>query len=209
MKPTRLQDDGVCFLCDWWWLLLLLLFLIAGIFLSQPYWGPMVFPPTLTPRPTATMIPTNTIIPPTPIFTTAPTPTPIRQLTSTVIPGTGDVQVTLLWQGHNDLDLHVVDPQGEEIYFSNHTSNSGGELDIDSNAACGSQMSDSPIENIYWGTDSAPKGDFRVSVHYYVQCTSTIPTRFTVRLLVDGVLREFEGTVEHVGQNVVVIEFQR
>lgn len=50
--------------------------------------------------------------------------------------GTGDVQVTLSWNADSDVDLHVVDPSGEEIYWSNRRSASGGQLDLDSNAAC-------------------------------------------------------------------------
>ena len=42
--------------------------------------------------------------------------------------GTGDVQVTLLWSSVADLDLHVVDPWGEEVCFDNPVSSSGGEL---------------------------------------------------------------------------------
>jgi uncharacterized protein YfaP (DUF2135 family) len=52
----------------------------------------------------------------------------------------------------NDLDLHVVEPSGEEISFSHRKSASGGELDVDMNA--GSQRNDKPVENIYW-----PKGN--------------------------------------------------
>ena len=48
--------------------------------------------------------------------------------------GTGDVQVTLSWDTDSDVDLHVVDPSGEEIFYGNRESASGGMLDLDSNA---------------------------------------------------------------------------
>jgi hypothetical protein len=52
--------------------------------------------------------------------------------------GTGDVQVTLLWADGNDLDLHVIDPSGAEIYFTNAQSPTGGTLDHDDTAGCAS-----------------------------------------------------------------------
>ena len=39
--------------------------------------------------------------------------------------GTGDVQVTLSWDSDSDLDLQVVDPNGEEVYFANNQVSSG------------------------------------------------------------------------------------
>lgn len=36
--------------------------------------------------------------------------------------GTGDLQVTLSWNVDSDVDLHVVDPSGEEIFWSDKTS---------------------------------------------------------------------------------------
>ena len=41
---------------------------------------------------------------------------------------TGDVQISLIWNNYNDLDLHVVCPSGERIFFDNRNSKCGGEL---------------------------------------------------------------------------------
>lgn len=35
----------------------------------------------------------------------------------------GDVQVSLIWHNVNDLDLHVVTPSGEHIFFSVRSAN--------------------------------------------------------------------------------------
>jgi len=67
--------------------------------------------------------------------------------------GTGDVQVTLRWNTPVDLDLHVIDPLGEEIYFRYTFSPSGGTLDVDANAGC---TNDTPVENVFWPTGGAP-----------------------------------------------------
>jgi hypothetical protein len=85
--------------------------------------------------------------------------------------GTGDVQVTLSWNTAADVDLHVVDPSGEEIYYANTGAASGGQLDLDSNAAC---ESDGPRnENITWPTNGAPNGTYRVLVDYWDNCDAT------------------------------------
>jgi hypothetical protein len=84
--------------------------------------------------------------------------------------GTGDVQVSLSWNSDADVDLHVFDPSGEEIFWSHRDSASGGELDLDSNAAC---SSDGPRnENITWPAGHAPSGTYRVAVDYWSNCTA-------------------------------------
>ena len=56
---------------------------------------------------------------------------PFTRVTFDVIQvGTGDVQVTLSWDVDTDVDLHVVDPSGEELYWANRASATGGELDL-------------------------------------------------------------------------------
>ena len=49
----------------------------------------------------------------------------------------GDVQASLTWSSTADLDLHVIDPDGEEIWYGNRgPTDEGGSLDHDANAAC-------------------------------------------------------------------------
>jgi hypothetical protein len=62
-------------------------------------------------------------------------------------PATGDLVVTLTWDTESNLDLHVVDPAGLDIYWGNQSSQppfsfdqtdggSYGYIDYDSNAGC-------------------------------------------------------------------------
>src|SRR5688572_5060517 len=51
-----------------------------------------------------------------------------------IVVGAGDIQVTATWDTEADVDLHVVDPSGFEIYWADRHAPSGGELDLDSNA---------------------------------------------------------------------------
>src|ERR1700733_9394828 len=47
----------------------------------------------------------------------------------------GDIQISLSWHNYNDLDLHCIDPAGEEIFFGNRRSRSAaGEFAVDQNA---------------------------------------------------------------------------
>ena len=85
--------------------------------------------------------------------------------------GTGDVQVSLTWDVDSDVDLHVVDPSGEEIFYGNPSSASGGELDLDSNAGC--SLDHKRAENITWPVGHAPNGKYYVLVDYWDACSQT------------------------------------
>jgi hypothetical protein len=82
--------------------------------------------------------------------------------------GNGDVQVSVSWTGASDVDLHVIDPSGEEVYFGNLTSASGGTLDLDSNAGC--SIDNVNNENIVWPVGGAPSGEYTVLVDYWSDC---------------------------------------
>jgi hypothetical protein len=105
---------------------------------------------------------------------------------TTTVLGTGDVQVTLEWHNSNDVDLHVIDPAGEEIYYSSRGSSSGGMLDVDANGGCNG-TTDEPRENIFWPTGRAPHGEYRVRVVYFDGCTQpNTASPFDVMLRLDG-----------------------
>lgn len=176
-------ERPVCTLCDYWWAFLIALVLILTGWFTRDYWMPAAPPP-----PPATLA--------------AATPTRVVTL------GTGDVQVTLLWNSTNDLDLWVMDPQGEEIYFGHNTSLSGGLLDVDANAGCGT-VTTQPVENIFWPTGGAPQGGYVLSVNFFRKCEAAASTSFTVRALVDGQMREFTGVVSVEKETVEVYRFER
>jgi hypothetical protein len=124
--------------------------------------------------------------------------------------GTGDVQVTLRWNSNTDLDLHVVDPDGAEIYYYEPSSSSGGQLDVDANADCApNEMMRNPVENIFWPFGEAPVGTYQVFVDYYADCGNVGATSFTVRVLVDGEEREYSGTLDGQDDFELVTEFTR
>jgi hypothetical protein len=96
--------------------------------------------------------------------------------------GTGDVQVSVSWSDSSDVDLHVIDPNGAEIYYGQTSSPSGGTLDLDSNAAC-SRNSDNTFksnENVVWPTGGAPSGPYTVRLDYWDGCGNSAPTDYVV-----------------------------
>ena len=92
----------------------------------------------------------------------------------------GDIQVSVVWNTVADVDLHVVGPGGEEIYYGNRSGASGGVLDLDANAACGTV---SPLfqENIGWQPNTAPSGSYVIRVDYWDACGAA-QTDFVVTL---------------------------
>lgn len=96
--------------------------------------------------------------------------------------GTGSVQVSVSWDVDSDLDLHVVDPTGFEIYYGELQSDSGGELDLDSNPDC--EIDGTRNENVTW-REAAPPGVYTVLVDLYAAC-GVSPTNYVVTVQVAG-----------------------
>lgn len=78
---------------------------------------------------------------------------------------TGDVQFSLAWNTHTDLDLHVVTPQGVRIHYRDRKSPCNGKLDVDQNAKS-DKLTETPVENVRWIKHS-PAGRFTVWVHLF------------------------------------------
>jgi hypothetical protein len=122
--------------------------------------------------------------------------------------GQGDVKITLSFDRTHDLDLHVVEPNGEEISYENNASATGGFLDLDSGLNC--EPSPANSENIFWPPGGAPSGEYRVTVHNYQHCTpGEIP--FTVRIAYDSTVTIHRGSFADgtVGGIVDVATFRR
>jgi hypothetical protein len=93
--------------------------------------------------------------------------------------GTGDVQVNVTWDKDMDVDLHVLDPHGVEIFYDNMTPATGGALDLDSNSGC-SPIDGKNAENITWSTGTAPSGTYKVLVDYYEACVPDTTVHYVV-----------------------------
>ena len=120
----------------------------------------------------------------------------------------GALKVTLLWDFQGDIDLHIKQPNGKEIYFQNpKDSSTGGFLDVDNqNGGNGA------AENIYW--ENPQKGEYTVSLVYYQASRSTsIAESGTCTIVVFRQGNEpqtYEVEMEHVTdrKNVVKIDLE-
>lgn len=93
-----------------------------------------------------------------------------------------EITIRLDWSKHScntDIDLHVVDPNGERICWYQMTSSSGGYLDWDDTVGPGP-------EHIRWS--SAPVGTYKIYVHYYPnEAEDRSITSYKVSVNADGV----------------------
>ena len=103
----------------------------------------------------------------------------------------GDVQVSVAWDSPADVDLHLVEPGGAEVYWGSTSSGAGGVLDLDSNAACGS---DGPRnENITYPSATPPSGAYIVRLDYWDSCGATA-TNYVVTVRFKGhALEVYQG----------------
>ena len=92
----------------------------------------------------------------------------------------GEVKFTLTWDTNADIDLHVRPPCGGGIYYKKKSS-CGGRLDVDDR--CGNHHgAPGGPENIYWSPGRVREGEYVAYVHYYADCGSSGPTRYTVQI---------------------------
>lgn len=121
-----------------------------------------------------------------------------------------DIRASLLWDNRNDLDLHVIAPSGEHIYYAHKRSACGGWLDVDMNVR---GETTTPVENIRWARGAAPRGRYRVFVqNYRFHEPAQHPTPFKVEVEISGEVYHFIGVVSPRQQtgaasDVQVLEF--
>lgn len=109
---------------------------------------------------------------------------------------TGYLRCSLSWFNRDDLDVHIKEPNGH-IYYGSRCSSSSGTLDVDMNA--GSNMSNTPVENIiYTDKSRMPEGDYRVYVNQFAQRT-TSDGGFEFEIEFDGTIHQFNypSTLRH------------
>jgi hypothetical protein len=85
----------------------------------------------------------------------------------------GELRISLSWYNTDDLDIHVVCPDGFKIYYGRkHHSPSNGTLDVDMNA--GGRSSTTPVENIIFpNKHSMIEGIYEVRVNQYSRRNTT------------------------------------
>jgi len=117
-----------------------------------------------------------------------------------VIPdvGTGDLEIAVSWDNDADLDLHVVDANGDEIYWGQETVDSGGEYDLEASTGC--RADGIRTEHVAWTGGTPPPGIYVVRVNYWSDCDDGEPN-YVVNITLNGVRRSIHGTFEGPGEN--------
>ena len=102
-----------------------------------------------------------------------------------------DIRASLLWNNRNDLDLHVITPSGEHIFYNSKKASCGGFLDVDMNVQ---GETTKPVENVRWAKGKAKKGTYKVCVqNFRFHESSHAATPFKVELEVNGKVQYFTG----------------
>lgn len=114
---------------------------------------------------------------------------------------TGEVQFSLSWMDRNDLDLHVIAPSGERIFYRQKQSHCHGRLDVDMNST---PSTDEPVENTRWMGSNAPEGRYTVLIHFFKRHDNetNVPFQLLAKLnnksdLVDGISRGYNSLSVH------------
>lgn len=112
-----------------------------------------------------------------------------------------DVWSELTWEGLGDIDLHLVQPDGEECSFANKTTHAGATLDYDNTVQDGPE--DIRVAN-------ALPGAYQLKVVYFAAPDSPprkVPWKVTLRLRNGPVPQTYAGVLESVGEAQTVSEF--
>ena len=114
---------------------------------------------------------------------------------------TGVITISLGWQTSDDVDLHVVTPGGNEIYYGDRSYDTGT-LDVDANA---SSIVSNPVENIYF-TDP-PAGTYRVFIEMYRNRNEGAAAAYIVRVKIGNETQVFRGSIASDGSRAQIITF--
>lgn len=102
----------------------------------------------------------------------------------------GELRTSLSWFNYDDLDIYVIEPDGNKIFYGVRASATSGKLDVDMNAGMGASRT--PVENIIWtDKNKMREGTYKVSVHNYTK-RETKDVGFVVQIECAGEVFDFE-----------------
>lgn len=96
---------------------------------------------------------------------------------------TGKLRVSLSWFNYDDLDIHIIEPNGNHISYNNKS----GKLDVDMNA--GGRNSREAVENVTW-TTCIQDGAYDVRVNNYAK-RETVDEGFVIETESNGVIEQY------------------
>jgi hypothetical protein len=113
----------------------------------------------------------------------------------------GFLRISLSWKNLDDLDLHVYEPDGREVYYANRTAINpyGGSLDVDMNV---SEAVENAVENVCYS--QCPRdGVYKVVVNNF-RNRQTANQGFEIEIECNGESRSFGCNHNRVAREVVV-----
>ena len=111
----------------------------------------------------------------------------------------GALTISLMWHNTDDLDLHVINPNGEHIWYNERKDECTGELDVDMNNAQGHDITQEPVENVYW--QDPPNGRYEIFVTNYSQKDEDErPRDYVVRVKQPGNMTFYRGRTDRPGK---------
>lgn len=103
----------------------------------------------------------------------------------------GTLRFTLTWQDRTDIDLHVLTPTGEKLWYRNRNTADGGIFDSDSCIGTRCQTDSVLLENVFWSGE-ATEGNY---TFWAVNYSGAQEVAFTVDVTINGERKTFQSTV--------------
>lgn len=105
----------------------------------------------------------------------------------------GKITVSLIWETNDDIDLAIIDPNGDWLSYSiKENQNISGVLDIDANAKS-NEIMEFPIENIY--INKPIPGRYRVCVNWYRNRTSQSEVPYYIQIKIGDEFFDFNKVI--------------
>ena len=103
----------------------------------------------------------------------------------------GALRFSMTWMADTDIDLHVLTPAANEIYFASQMAD-GGTLDVDDCVAGSCAVPDGThVENVFF-TDAAPRGAYEFWAENF---DADMDTMITIEGFIDGTPMTYMETV--------------
>ena len=107
----------------------------------------------------------------------------------------GEIVISLGWEVDVDLDLHVITPDGSEIFWRS-TRHDNGELDVDCvDSPCGRLGGRLPVENIVFSPSASERvlrGTYQIDVNVFSRSRHSGPIGATLAVKAGGCTRVFD-----------------
>ncbi|MCB1017655.1 MAG: hypothetical protein KDB10_21390, partial [Acidimicrobiales bacterium] len=141
-----------------------------------------------------------------PDVTLPPVTTPPDTQPPDDLSGENDVDVILTWGGNDDLDLHVIEPSGEELSFSSPTTSTGGTL-VGGDDVPGCEDVGAHGEEAFWGPSQAVPGTYQVFVRNFGACDDD-GANYDLQVSVNGEFITGDTGVLFPGEDSATLSFE-